>query len=180
MDLDLKQVYKLPEMKSLLLNSAIGLEKENIRIHADGNFVHTPHPFGDKARHPFITTDFSEAQVEISFTDSRTLGLLPPLRLSGDTHDTPGICLIGPMGQVTLPQGVLVAQRHIHLSPEEARDRKVTDGQVVSLQTFTQRPVIFRDVVVRVHPQFRAAVHLDYDEANACGFRDGDLGRILS
>ena len=65
MDLDLKQVYKLPEMKSLLLNSAIGLEKENIRIHADGNFVHTPHPFGDKARHPFITTDFSEAQVEI-------------------------------------------------------------------------------------------------------------------
>jgi propanediol utilization protein len=73
-----------------------------------------------------------------------------------------------------------VAQRHIHLSPEEARDRKVTDGQVVSLQTFTQRPVIFRDVVVRVHPQFRAAVHLDYDEANACGFRDGDLGRILS
>ena len=65
MDLDLKQVYKLPEMKSLLLNSAIGLEKENIRIHADGNFVQTPHPFGDKARHPFITTDFSEAQVEI-------------------------------------------------------------------------------------------------------------------
>ena len=63
--MDLKQIYKMPEMKSLLLGSAIGLEKENIRIHADGGFVHTPHPFGDKARHPFITTDFSEAQVEI-------------------------------------------------------------------------------------------------------------------
>ena len=66
MNLDLKQIYKMPEMKSLLLNSAIGLEKENIRVHADGNFVHTPHPFGDKARHPFITTDFSESQVEIA------------------------------------------------------------------------------------------------------------------
>ena len=66
MDLDLKQIYKMPEMKSLLLNSAIGLEKENIRVHSDGNFVHTPHPFGDKARHPFITTDFSESQVEIA------------------------------------------------------------------------------------------------------------------
>ena len=63
--MDLKQIYKMPEMKALLLNSSIGLEKENIRVHSDGNFVDTPHPFGDKARHPFITTDFSEAQVEI-------------------------------------------------------------------------------------------------------------------
>ena len=63
--MDLKEIYKRPEMKSLLLSSAIGLEKENIRVHEDGNFVDTPHPFGDKARHPFITTDFSEAQVEI-------------------------------------------------------------------------------------------------------------------
>ena len=136
-------------------------------------------PKGELTKVAVLGPERKEAQVEISFTDSRALGLLPPLRLSGDTHDTPGICLIGPMGQVTLPQGVLVAQRHIHLSPEEARDRKVTDGQVVSLQTFTQRPVIFRDVVVRVHPQFRAAVHIDYDEANACGFAPGDLGRIL-
>ena len=63
--MDLKQVYKMPEMKQLLLASAIGLEKENIRVHADGRFVDTPHPFGDKAKHPFITTDFAECQVEI-------------------------------------------------------------------------------------------------------------------
>ena len=63
--MDLKEIYKRPEMKALLLSSAIGLEKENIRVHSDGNFVDTPHPFGNKARHPFITTDFSEAQVEI-------------------------------------------------------------------------------------------------------------------
>lgn len=63
--MDLKEFYKRPEMKALLLRSAIGLEKENIRVHEDGNFVLTPHPFGNKAKHPFILTDFSESQVEI-------------------------------------------------------------------------------------------------------------------
>ena len=63
--MELKKVFQIPEMKALLLSSAIGLEKENIRIHGDGNIAMTPHPFGDKAKHPFITTDFSESQVEI-------------------------------------------------------------------------------------------------------------------
>lgn len=120
-----------------------------------------------------------EAQIEISLTDGRTLGITPPLRLSGSTDGTPGATLIGPHGQVTLSHGVLAAQRHIHLSPEEGQRFGVTDGQVVGLQTFTARPVIFRDVVVRIHPQFRAAVHIDYDEANGCGFQNGDLGRLL-
>lgn len=120
-----------------------------------------------------------EAQIEISLTDGRTLGIKPPLRLSGSTEGTPGATLIGPHGQIDLSQGVLAAKRHIHLSPEEARRHGVTDGQVVSFQTFTQRPLVFRDVVIRVHPQFRGDLHIDYDEANACGFREGDLGRIL-
>ena len=119
------------------------------------------------------------AQVEISLTDGRTLGITPPIRPSGDISGTPGITLIGPQGTVELNQGVLAAQRHIHLSPEEGRRFSVTDGQIVKLQTFTSRPVIFEDVQVRIHPDFRGAVHLDYDEANACGFVPGDLGRIL-
>lgn len=120
-----------------------------------------------------------EAQVEVSLTDGRTLGIQPPLRLSGDTKGTPGITLIGPQGRISLTQGVLAAQRHIHLSPEEGRRFGVSDKQVVKLQTFTSRPLIFEDVVVRIHPDFRAAVHIDYDEANGCGLGRGDLGRIL-
>lgn len=120
-----------------------------------------------------------EAQIEISLTDGRTLGIQPPIRLSGKVDHTPGAVLEGPQGRITVPHGVLAALRHIHLSPEEAARFGVTDKQVVRLQTMTDRPVIFEDVTVRVHPDFRAAVHLDYDEANACGLRKGDLGRIL-
>lgn len=120
-----------------------------------------------------------EAQVEISLTDGKTLGLTPPIRLSGKAEGTPGVTLIGPNGQVQLDHGVMAAQRHIHLSPDEGKRFGVTDKQVVKLQAFTTRPVIFEDVVVRIHPDFRAAVHLDYDEANACGFSKGDFGRIL-
>ena len=78
-----------------------------------------------------------------------------------------------------LPQGVIVAKRHIHITPQDAKMMGVQDKQVVRLQTYTSRPLIFDDVVVRVSPDFETFVHLDYDEANACGFQNGDLGRIL-
>ena len=120
-----------------------------------------------------------DGQVEISLTDGRTLGITPPIRLSGDVADTPGAILVGSMGQIRLTQGVIAAKRHIHLSPEKAKLLGVQDGQTVKLQTFTQRPVIFCDVVVRVNPEFSDNVHLDYDEANACAMKCGDLGRIL-
>ena len=121
-----------------------------------------------------------EAQIEISLTDGKILGITPPLRLSGCVEGTPGITLIGPLGQISLSQGVMAAQRHIHLSPEQAAHFQVRDKQVVRLQTFTNRPLVFDDVVVRVNPGFDAAVHLDYDEANACGLGKEDWGRILS
>lgn len=120
-----------------------------------------------------------EAQVEISVTDGRTLGIPAPLRLSGSVAGTPGAVLSGPLGEVQLNQGVIVAKRHIHLTPESAANFGVEDGQAVKLKTFTRRPLIFEDVVVRVSDQFAPFAHLDYDEANACGFHKGDLGRIL-
>lgn len=120
-----------------------------------------------------------EAQVEISMTDSRTLGLTPPIRLSGHVHNTPGIILEGPNGRIGLPQGVIIAQRHLHLTPEDAARFGVVDKQVVQLQTYTCRPVLFQDVIVRVSEQFATAAHLDFDEANACGMKNGDLGRII-
>ena len=121
-----------------------------------------------------------EAQVEISLTDARTLGLHPPVRLSGNVAGSPGAVLQTPRGKVTLQQGVIVAQRHIHMTPEDARRMGVKDKQTVRLQVFTERPLIFDDVQIRVSPDFATYVHLDYDEANACGFQAGDLGRILS
>lgn len=120
-----------------------------------------------------------EAQVEVSLTDARELGVSPPVRLSGDVTGSPGVELIGPQGRVSLSQGVIVAKRHIHMTPEAAAHFGVQDKQVVSLKTYTQRPVILGDVVVRVSPDFATYAHLDYDEANACGFGKGDLGRIV-
>ena len=120
-----------------------------------------------------------EAQVEISLTDGRTLGIQPPVRLSGQVENSPGVMLEGPEGAVMLKQGVIAARRHIHVTPEDGARMGLRDKQVVSLQTFTERPVVFQDVVVRIHEEFATYVHLDYDEANACGFRDGDFGRIL-
>ena len=120
-----------------------------------------------------------EAQVEISLTDGKVLGIAPPVKLSGDVSGSPGCTLEGPCGKVKLDQGVIAARRHIHLAPEDGRLLGVADGQVVKLQVFTQRPVIFCDVAVRIHKDFRRSAHLDYDEANACGFSKGDLGRII-
>ena len=120
-----------------------------------------------------------EAQVEISLTDGRALGITPPVRPSGSVDGSPGAVIVGPLGQIVLEKGVIAAQRHIHMTPEGAARMGVTDGQTVKLKAYTARPVVFEDVLVRVHPDFDDFVHLDHDEANACGFRKGDLGRIL-
>ena len=136
-------------------------------------------PKGEFQNVAVLGPERKEGQVEISLTDGRVLGVEPPIRLSGDVKDTPGISLLGPKGRVDLPRGLIAARRHIHLTPTDGEKFNVTDGQVVKLQTFTRRPCIFDDVVVRIHKDFAAAVHLDYDEANACGFKNGDLGRIL-
>ena len=120
-----------------------------------------------------------EAQVEISLTDGKVLGITPPVKLSGDVSGSPGCTLEGPCGKVKLQQGVIAARRHIHLAPEDGKILGVTDGQTVKLKVLTERPVIFCDVAVRIHKDFRRAAHLDYDEANACGFSKGDLGRII-
>ena len=136
-------------------------------------------PKGEFQNVAVLGPERKEAQVEISLTDARSLGIDAPVRLSGDVKNTPGAELAGSQGRVTLSQGVIAAQRHIHLPPEAAGRFGVRDKQVVRLRTFTDRPVVFENVVVRVSPDFAPYAHLDYDEANACGFHKGDLGRIL-
>ena len=136
-------------------------------------------PKGEFQNVAVLGPEREEAQVEISLTDGRTLGLTPPIRPSGDVRNSPGAVLIGPKGQVKLDRGVIAAQRHIHMTPEDAVRHGVKDKQVVKLQVFTQRPITFEDVLVRVRKDFATFVHLDYDEANACGMGEGDFGRIL-
>ena len=136
-------------------------------------------PKGEFRNVAVLGPERKEAQVEISLTDGKALGIQPPVRLSGETVGSPGCILVGSQGRVELDRGVIAAQRHIHLTPADAARFGVRDRQVVHLQTFTARPVVFEDTVVRVSGDFAAAVHLDYDEANACGFHKGDLGRIL-
>lgn len=137
-------------------------------------------PKGEFQNVAVLGPERKEAQVEISLTDGRVLGIQPPVRPSGSVAGSPGAVLRGPQGEVTLREGVIAAQRHIHITPEDAGIMGVRDKQVVRLQTYTDRPLIFDDVLVRVSPDFATRVHLDYDEANACGYRGGDLGRILS
>lgn len=136
-------------------------------------------PKGEFQNVAVLGPERKEAQIEISLTDGKTLGLQPPVKLSGDVSGSPGATLIGPCGKVVIDRGVIAARRHIHMTPQDAAHFGVKDKQVVKLQTYTERPLIFDDVVVRVSPDFATFVHLDYDEANACGFQNGDLGRIL-
>lgn len=137
-------------------------------------------PKGEFRNVAVLGPERKEAQVEISITDGRSLGITPPVCPSGKVSGSPGCTLVGPRGQVVLEQGVIAAQRHIHMTPEDAKTMGVTDKQVVKLQTYTARPLIFEDVLVRVSADYATYAHLDYDEANACGFRPGDLGRILT
>ena len=120
-----------------------------------------------------------EAQVEVSMTDARVLGLQPPIRESGKVAGSPGAVIRSQTGEITIDSGVIIAQRHLHLTPEDAQRFAVADRQVVRLQVFTERPLIFQDVLVRVRPDFATRAHLDFDEANACAMQPGDLGRIL-
>ena len=112
-------------------------------------------------------------QVELSFTDARTLGLKNvPVRESGDVAGTPGVKLVGPKGEVEIAQGVLVAKRHIHMTPADAEVLGVADKEIVSVKIENaDRTTIYADTVVRFYPKFDHAMHIDTDESNAaCAF----------
>ena len=136
-------------------------------------------PKGEFRNVAVLGPERADAQVEISLTDGRILGIQPPVRPSGSVKGSPGALLKGPCGEVSVPEGVIAAQRHIHITPEDADRMGVRDKQIVKLRTYTERPLVFEDVLVRVSKDFATRVHLDYDEANACGYRGGDMGRIL-
>jgi acetate kinase len=122
----------------------------------------------------------SKTQVEISRTEEYRLGIDAPVRMSGDLGGSPGLILEGPVGQIRLTEGVICAQRHIHMTPEDALRFGLRDGDVVSIRVEGERSVVFGDVAVRVSPKYALEMHLDTDEANAAQVSNGDVGYLES
>ena len=122
----------------------------------------------------------SRDQIELSRTDELALGIEAPVRVSGDLDGTPGIVIEGPAGRVSLSSGVISARRHVHMSPQDAERFGVQDGQTVQVKVDSNdRDLVFGDVTVRLAPDFRLELHLDTDEANAAGVKNGDYGQLL-
>jgi acetate kinase len=140
--------------------------------------VHLVGPKGRIANVRVLGPTRKETQVEIAMTEQFKLGIQPPIRESGDLANTPGITLEGPAGTTQIPRGVICAQRHIHMSPEDAMRRGLRDRYVVRVRVEGDRELIFGDVVVRVNPNFRLAMHIDTDEGNAASIRTGMIGYI--
>ncbi|PKO33149.1 MAG: acetate/propionate family kinase [Betaproteobacteria bacterium HGW-Betaproteobacteria-7] len=140
--------------------------------------VHLVGPKGRIAKVRVLGPTRKETQVEIAMTEQFKLGVQPPIRQSGDLAGTPGVTLEGPYGSTTIERGVICAQRHIHMAPEDAMRFRVRDNYVVRVRVEGDRELIFGDVVVRVNPAFRLAMHIDTDEGNAGNLRTGMLGYI--
>ena len=140
--------------------------------------VHLVGPKGRIAKVRVLGPTRKETQVEIAMTEQFKLGIQPPIRQSGDLTGTPGITLEGPYGSTTIERGVICAQRHIHMTPEDAMRFHVRDNTVVRVRIEGERQLIFGDVVVRVNPAFRLAMHIDTDEGNAGNIQTGMLGYI--
>lgn len=120
-----------------------------------------------------------ETQVELSFTDAIKLGLRPPIRMSGELEGSPGCVLSNGDRRITIPKGVIVAARHLHMSPDDAQAFGLKDGDVVSLRVEGPRPATLENVLVRSGEAHRMEAHIDTDEANACALSDGQLCRVI-
>ena len=120
-------------------------------------------------------------QVEVSFSDARALGVSARVRESGDIANAAPCKLVGPAGEVELKEGVIVAKRHIHMTPKDAEELGVTNGEIVSVKCESKfdRHLIFGDVVVRVSPKYALAMHIDTDECNAGGLAGEVYGEIV-
>ena len=121
-----------------------------------------------------------DCQVELSATDARNLGLDIVVRESGDIKGTPGCKLVGPCGEVELVEGVIVAKRHIHMTPDDAKKADVKSGDIVKVKVPSNgRALIFDDVVIRVREDFALAMHIDTDESNAAMVGPNTFGEII-
>ncbi|GLX68562.1 phosphate propanoyltransferase [Paenibacillus glycanilyticus] len=118
-------------------------------------------------------------QLEVSRTDAFSLGINPPVRESGNIQGSAGITLKGPAGEVTIEEGVIVAARHIHFHTSDAEKWAITDKQLLKVRFQGERGVVFEQVIARVSPDFALDMHIDTDEANGAGIKNGDTAEII-
>lgn len=120
-----------------------------------------------------------DTQIELSKSDCISLGVNAPVRESGDVKGSAPITIVGPVGTLQLDEGVMIAHKHIHVPANVAKELGYEDKERVSVELFTERPVIYKDVILRVSDQFRFRMHIDFDEANAAGVTGFTLGKIM-
>lgn len=139
---------------------------------------------GPKSSFPAVSIlgpERKETQVELSAGDARAIGVKAPIRESGDLDGSAACKIVGPKGEIEIAKGVIVAKRHIHMTPEDAEKYALSDKQIVSVKVDTdERSLVFGDVVVRVSPSYALAMHIDTDESNAAGCVPGLMGDILA
>ncbi len=122
-----------------------------------------------------------DTQVELSASDARSIGAVAPCRESGDITGSGACKLVGPKGEVELSEGVIVAKRHIHATPDDAEKYGLEDKQIVDVKVESDgRALVFGDVVVRVSPSYALAMHIDTDESNAAFAKPGMMGEIIA
>lgn len=136
-------------------------------------------PKGRKVKVAVLGPVRKDTQVELSSSDCRDLGISAPIRESGDVKGSAGIIIEGPCGKLEIQQGVIVALKHVHLPTKVANDLGLVDKQLVNVQIYSDRPLIFQDVLIRVSDQFCTRMHIDFDEANAAGVTGFVLGKII-
>lgn len=120
-----------------------------------------------------------DTQLEVSITDAFTLGVSPMIRNSGDVADTPGVRIVGPKGEAEIDRGTIVAARHIHMHTSDGEEFGIKDGEIVSIKVPGPRGLVFDNVLVRVHPSFALEMHVDIEEGNAAGIRNGDMVEVI-
>jgi putative phosphotransacetylase len=137
-----------------------------------------PHGLMEKVR--LIGPCRDHSQVELSMTDARNLGIDPPVRESSKISGSASLKISGPNGEVDLTEGAIIAQRHIHLDPETAEEYGLKSGDIVSVKIEGPRSLTFGEVVIRIDPSFKPAMHIDTDEANAAGInKDNSIGELI-
>ncbi|REK76584.1 phosphate propanoyltransferase [Paenibacillus paeoniae] len=161
--------YQLTEMKPL---SQPGQYAANETVAVTG-------PKGSFGKVRILGPVRKRTQLEVSRTDAFALGVNPPVRESGDIAGSAGITIQGPAGEVVVEEGVIVAARHIHFHTSDAERLGIQDKQKLSVRVGGDRGVVFEHVVARVSADFALDMHIDTDEANAAGVKNGDLAEII-
>ena len=136
-------------------------------------------PKGELKKVRILGPERSATQIELAQTDCRNIGITAPVRSSGDTAGTPGVILRGPLGEVTVPEGVIIADRHLHMSDEEAAAFGLKDGDHVSIRIDGQKPGVLGNVLVRAGSKHKLDLHIDTDDGNAFLLKQGQKVTVL-